>query len=93
MIWQFSHIRQDEDPDTDQGTEKESENDEDGSEGEGTDVDLPSLAKIQTAYSKRGNRKKSVSTMVVKSQWVLRPLKYIVKKRLLMVISSVQQRT
>lgn len=58
----------DEDPDTDQGTEKESENDEDGSEGEGTDVDLPSLAKIQTAYSKRGNRKKSVSTMVVKSQ-------------------------
>lgn len=93
MIWQFSHIRQDEDPDTDQGTEKESENDEDGSEGEGTDVDLPPLAKIQKAYSKRGNRKKSLSTMVIKSQWVLRPLKYIVKKPLSMVISYVQQRT
>ena len=88
MIWQFSHVRQDEDPDTDQGTEKESENDEDGSEGEGTDADLPSLAKIQTAYSNRGNRKKSVSTMVIKSQWVLRPLKYILKKRLLMVTLS-----
>ena len=85
MIWQFSHVRQDEYPDTDQGTEKESENDEDGSEGEGTDVDLPSLAKIQTAYSNRGNRKKSVATMVIKSQWVHRPLKYILKKRLLMV--------